>query len=195
MSPGQAVERIEHVPPHRFHGPRGTYRIRTAQASDGEAMKRMLEESEPEDIRLRFFRCVRYFPKNLIEPMLLADEQRHFAFVALPEKEPAHIVGSGMLVVEPDGKAAEFALLVARSVTGQGVGTHLLHCLVQEARAHGIPTVYGLIMAENANMIELARHYGFRIQRDTHQAGCVRAEIEVARAPLTLDELSFLPGF
>ena len=190
----QALERIEHVPAHRYNGPRGSYRIRTAEASDAASLKHMLEESEPEDIRMRFFRCVRYFPDALVEPMLQADESRHFAFVAIPEKSHDEIVGSGMLVVEPDGGAAEFALMVARAHAGQGVGTHLLHCLVQEARAHGVPRVYGVIMAENANMIELARHYGFRIGRDANQAGCVRAEIEVARAPQSLDELSFLPG-
>lgn len=189
------LERIEHVPPHRYHGPRGTYRIRTAQPGDRDALKAMLESSKPEDIRLRFFRSVRYFPEKLVDPMLEADESRHFAFVATPEKSHGEIVGSAMLVVEPDGEAAEFALMVARSAAGQGVGTHLLHCLVQEARAHGIPKVYGVIMAENANMIELARHYGFRVHRDANQADCVRAEIDVASAPRTLDELSYLPGY
>lgn len=194
MTPAGTLAPIEHVPAHRYHAPLGTYHIRTAQPGDNEAMKHMLEEASPEDIRLRFFRSVRYFPDRLVEPMLRADELRHFAFVAMPDKDRGQIVGSGMLVVEPGSAAAEFALMVARAHAGQGVGTHLLHCLVQEARAHGIPKVYGVIMSENANMIELARHYGFRVRRDPGQTDCVRAEIDVARAPRSLDDLSFLPG-
>jgi RimJ/RimL family protein N-acetyltransferase len=170
-----------HVPPHRFDAAHRSYRIRAALPSDEDGLRRMFESAEPEDIRLRFLHHVRRFPHEFIEPLTRADECRHFAFVALRDDAPAEIVGSAMMVADEQGRAAEFAIFVARAHTGQRLGSHLLHCLIREAQGHAIATVYGLIFADNAGMIDLARRYGFVIAPDPEEPGCVRGVLEVAR--------------
>lgn len=166
----------EHVPAHCFETSGGGYAVRIAQPSDEDSLRRMLERAAPEDIRFRFFRHVREFPHALVEPLTRADERRHFAFVAAPASEPAGLVASAMLVADPDGRGGEFGIFVAREHRGRGLGTHLLDCLKREARAHGMACLHGLILADNADMIALARHYGFALAPDANDAQCLRAE-------------------
>lgn len=172
----------DHVPAHRFDTAGGGYAVRIAQPSDEAALRRMLEAAPPEDIRFRFFRHVREFPHALVEPLTRADERRHFAFVAAPSSEPASLVGSAMLVADADGRGAEFGIFVASGHRGRGLGTHLLDCLKREAQAHGIARIHGLILADNADMIGLARHYGFALAPDAAEPHCLRAEAPVAGA-------------
>jgi acetyltransferase len=176
---GTPVPAITHVPPHAFEGPRGRYRIRAAGPADEDGLRRMLEATAPDDIRLRFFRYVRCFPHELVEPLTRMDDRRHFAFVAEMDGPGRPIVGSAMLVVEPDGRAAEFGIIVARSEANQRLGSHLLDCLIREGRGHGLGTIYGLILADNAGMIDLARRLGFGIACDLQEPGCIRATLRL----------------
>ena len=173
----------EHVPDHVFEGARGRYRVRAARPTDEAGLQRMLEESAPDDIRLRFFRHVRRFPHEFVEPLTRMDEGRNFAFVALSDGPDPHIVGSAMLVADAAMRSAEFGIMVARADAGQRLGSHLLNCLIDEAHGHGIDTLFGLILAENRNMIDLARRLGFAIGPDPEEPGCVRAELRVTGAP------------
>lgn len=180
MSAGIAA--AVHVPEHRFDTGNGAYRVRIARASDEPALRRMLEEASPEDIRFRFFRHVRTFPHAMVEPLTRADEERHFAIVAQPAGDPSRIVASAMLVADADRAGGEFGIFVARAHRGHGLGTHLLDCLKREARAHGLPCIHGLILADNADMIALANYYGFTIAPDRDEPECLRAECPVAPA-------------
>jgi acetyltransferase len=177
-----SAARADHVPAHRFETAAGGYAVRIAQPTDEAALRRMLEAAEPEDIRFRFFRHVREFPHALVEPLTRADERRHFAFVAAPAREPAELVASAMLVADADGRGGEFGIFVARGHRGCGLGTHLLDCLKREAQAHGIACIHGLILADNADMIALARHYGFTLAPDANEPQCLRAQAPVAGA-------------
>jgi len=177
-TPVSAACPIVHVPPHVFDAPRGRYRIRAASASDEAGLRHMLEEAAPDDIRLRFFMYVRRFPHEFVEPMTRSDECCNFAFVATRDTPAAPVVGSAMMVKGAGGRAAEFGIFVARAEAGQRLGTHLLDCLIREARGHGIATIHGLILSENRNMLDLARRLGFVISA-SDEPGCVRAELHV----------------
>lgn len=180
-TPASAACPIVHVPPHAFDAPRGRYRVRAAQPSDETGLRRMLEEAAPDDVRLRFFMYVRRFPHEFIAPMARSDDCRNFAFVAFRDTANAPVVGSAMMAADADGRAAEFGIFVARAEAGQRLGTHLLDCLIREARGHGIAAIHGLILAENRNMRDLARRLGFIIST-SDEPGCVRAELHVEPA-------------
>jgi len=173
---------ILHVPPHVFEGARARYRVRPAQAADEPGLRRMREQAAPDDIRLRFFMYVRRFPHEFIAPLTRCDECCNFAFVATPDRAGAPIVGSAMMVADTGRRAAEFGIFVARSDAGQRLGTHLLECLIREARGHGFAAIYGLILRDNGGMIDLARRLGFVIG-DADEPGCVRAELQLAPEP------------
>lgn len=178
-----ALQPLEHVPRHVFETARGNYVVRMARLSDEAKLRGMLERAPPEDVRLRFFRHIRSFPPALIQPLLRSDDHRYFAFVAHPVEARRTLVASAMLVADPDGQGAEFGILVDRAHRGLHLGNHLLDCLFREAHAHGIPRIHGLIMADNAAMIELARFHGFTVVPDCNEPNCVRAESPVKPVP------------
>lgn len=175
---------VEHVPAHRFDTTGGGYAVRSARPDDEAALRRMLEQAAPEDIRFRFFRHVREFPRAMVEPLTRADERRYFAFVAAPVREPERLIASAMLVADMDGRGGEFGIFVADGHRGRGLGTHLLDCLKREAQAHGIACIHGQILADNADMISLARHYGFALAPDADDPQCLRAQAPVASSPV-----------
>lgn len=182
-APAGPLARIDHVPGHVFTGPRAHYWVRAACAGDEPGLQRMLEQAPPDDIRLRFFRPVRLFSHAFVEPLTRMDDRRHFAFVARKGGPGGDVVGSAMLVADADRRSAEFGIFVARSETNQRLGTHLLDCLLREARGHGIGEVYGLILADNAGMIDLARRLGFSVTSDLQEPGCVRAVLRLPQGP------------
>lgn len=169
--------------PHLYAGARSRVRVRPARPEDAAALGRMLAAEAPDDIRLRFFRHVRTFPASFVEPLLRVDGRRHFALVAEKAGRGPRLVGSAMLVADAAGREAEFGILVARAEAGQGLGSHLLDCLVQEARSHGIGSIFGVILDENHDMIDLARRRGFTITPEAGEPGCVRATLRLRAAP------------
>ena len=174
---------IVHVAPHVFSGARSSYHVRPARPDDEPGLRTMLQDAAPDDIRLRFFRHIRLFPHEFIEPLTRMDDACNFAFVATrigPAGATEPVVASAMMVSDANNETAEFGIFVARPDAGQRLGSHLLDCLIREARGHGIGTLYGLILAENAGMVDLARRLGFRIASDPHEPGCVRAELPLA---------------
>jgi acetyltransferase len=174
---------VLHVPPHEFEAPRGRYLVRAARAGDEPGLRRMLEESAPDDVRLRFFRHVRLFPHAFIEPLTRMDDSRNFAFVAVKQTFEAPVVGSAMMALDRAGTTAEFGIFVDRAEAGQRLGSHLLDCLIREARGHGVQTLFGVILSENATMIDLARRLGFSIDTDLEEHGCMRATLRLDAPP------------
>ncbi len=89
------------------------------------------------------------------------DYNREIALVA--ETAQQEIVAVGRLTRTQDGKAAEFALLVADAWQSRGIGTELLRNLTAIARKEGIGHVYGHILAENRAMVRVCEALGFRL--------------------------------
>ncbi len=58
---------------------------------------------------------------------------------------------------------AEVGIYVAASARGRGVGRALLEALIQSAEAHGIWTLQGATIAENAASLALQARCGFRV--------------------------------
>jgi acetyltransferase len=88
------------------------------------------------------------------------DYDRELALVAL-DPEESNFVAVGRYAPNPDGKTAEFALTVADAWQGKGLGRALLERLCEAARAAGYEALYGHILADNRDMLDLAARLGF----------------------------------
>jgi acetyltransferase len=75
------------------------------------------------------------------------------------------LLGVARYVRDQDNQAAEFALVVADSWQGRGIGTRLMAKLIDAARRRGVKRLYGDILATNRPMLELARKLGFELGR------------------------------
>ena len=167
---------VELAPGERF-------KIRPVRPDDEEGVTQLLNRLSLDEVRLRFFCCRRHFPHEFVERLTSLDNVNQLGLVAIPAKASSdEIVANAMLIPTPDGKSAEFAVLVHHDYTQHGLGRHLLDCLIEHARLRGVRQVFGLVLAENEKMLQLAREMGFRAQLDLDEPDCMRVELELTPA-------------
>ncbi|WP_457423564.1 bifunctional acetate--CoA ligase family protein/GNAT family N-acetyltransferase [Roseateles sp. P5_E7] len=119
----------------------------------------------PEDIRLRFFSLRRELPRSELARLVQIDYDREMAFVVL-ETQPdgtQRTLGVVRAMADPDNVEAEFAIILAAEVQGQGLGQRLLDKMVAYLRGHGTQRLVALVLRENAGMRELAKQGGFTL--------------------------------
>ncbi len=153
------------------------YRIRAIHPTDEPALIRMLSQAGPEDIRLRFFRYIRQFTHAMAARMTQIDYDREMSLVAVPEQGEEEVLGMSTLVFDPDGREAEYAVLIRREYAGQRLGLQLMQDILDYAAARGTASVYGDVLMENAGMLGLAQRLGFRRTAHPDDPGCVRVLI------------------
>lgn len=151
--------------------------LRPVRPEDEPSVIELLQSLDPETVRLRFFAHIRHFSHAMAARMTQIDYDRELALVAHAIDAPEALRAIGTLIADPDGAAAEFALLVRQDCGRMGLGRALLGALVEHARRRGIGRVWGVVLAENTAMLELARALGFRRLLDPDDATCRRVEL------------------
>jgi acetyltransferase len=102
-----------------------------------------------------------------IRQLTRIDYDREMAFVAVAGRGvQARLLGVARYVRDAERAGAEFALVVADAWQRKGIGTLLLHALLQHARAAGIGRLHGITLASNQGMQDLARKLGFVQTKD-----------------------------
>jgi acetyltransferase len=140
--------------------------IRPIRPEDAEAHGAFFRRLTPEDIRWRFFSQLRELPPQQIARMTQLDYDREMAFVAARgEPGQEELLGVSRLIREHDGTTGEFAVIVDRQMKGQGLGRHLMERLFDWAKANGIATIAGQVLADNAPMLGFIRGLGFEAHR------------------------------
>ena len=92
------------------------------------------------------------------------DYDREMAFIATTcvQGERSETLGVVRAVADPDGRVAEFAIIVRSDWHGRGLGARLMDKLVRYCRAQGMEHIVGHILRENQRMLRLAKHFGFK---------------------------------
>ena len=115
-------------------------------------------------LRMRFFGLVRVLTRDSLIRLCHLDYDRELALVAVDQSGTSpKIVGVSRYYLQPDSGEAEFALIVGETWQKRGLGTHLMQRLIAVAREAGIKRLVGLILPENAEMLQLVRRLGFHI--------------------------------
>jgi len=90
------------------------------------------------------------------------DYEREMAIVTeIREGNTRKIVGIGRLIVEPDFKSGQFAVLVHDSFQGKGLGFALIDMMIGIAQEKGLDEIYGIVLSENERMLKICRKLGF----------------------------------
>ncbi|WP_102959422.1 bifunctional acetate--CoA ligase family protein/GNAT family N-acetyltransferase [Mangrovicella endophytica] len=164
----------------------GTIRLRNGDAiwlrpirpEDEASLIEMLEQSEPEDLRLRFFAAMKRIGHAFAARLTQIDYSREMAFVARAADGPQHpILGVARLIVDPDGELAEFGIMVRSDQKGRGLGYCLMQRILTYARERGIRRVYGEVLAENTTMLAMSEELGFVRSSVPGDPGLRRVEI------------------
>ncbi len=127
-----------------------------------EFVKGLSEEAS----RFRFFQVIRDLSHEALVRFCNIDYDREMAFIAETRELTRRMeIGVGRLVMEPNKRRGEFAVVVADKYQGKGLGTKLIDMLISVAEEKGLESMYGIVLPENSNMIHLCEKLGFTVER------------------------------
>ena len=89
------------------------------------------------------------------------DYDREIAIVAELLNGDRKIAGAVRLIVEPDRKSGEFAVVVGDPWQGLGLGSQLLDHIAGIAKDMHLDKIYGYVLASNYKMINMCSKKGF----------------------------------
>lgn len=136
--------------------------LRPIRPDDGGRLRRLHARLSPESRYLRFMSPMPELPDRLVDYLVHVDYLDRYALAAELDGE---IVGvSRYDRIAPD--RAEVAVVVEDGMQRRGIGTQLLTRLAGIARRRGIVAFEGDVLAENRQMLELARQLGAGVSID-----------------------------
>jgi acetyltransferase len=155
--------------------------IRPIRPDDEWRYEAFFKQVTPHDMRMRFFMAAKTLNHATIARLTQIDYSREMAFVAI-DKATGSLLGVARMMAGPDYQKAEFAVLVASDLKGQGLGSRLMQQLIAYARAEGFSELSGSVLAENQTMLDFCQRLGFSIAEDLEDPGVRIAVLNLARA-------------
>jgi len=136
--------------------------IRALRREDEADMLAAIGNTSAQSLQRRFFVMKRHFSDKERAFFMDVDFKNHVALVALGEQEGRKIiVGGGRYVVFEPGRA-ELAFVVIDAWQGRGIGSILMRCLIEIARAARLQELTAEVLPENAAMRGIFGKFGFR---------------------------------
>jgi acetyltransferase len=137
--------------------------LRPIKPEDEPLEHEMLSTLSQETLRTRFFHIVRDISHEMLIRFCNIDYDREMAIVAeVKEGSQRRIIGIGRLIIEPDFRSGEYAVLVHDDYQGRGLGYKLVDLIIGIAQDKGLEEIYGSVLTENNNMLKMARKLGFQ---------------------------------
>jgi len=141
--------------------------IRAIRTSDEAELLQAFDRLSPEARYMRFMRVVKAPNLERLRRTLAGFPQTGDAVVAtIPAADGIDIVGSATFIILEGQRDCEFAINVASSFGGVGLGRILMQSLIGAARARGLERMEGFVLAVTQPMLALASRLGFSIDRD-----------------------------
>ena len=137
------------------------------------------QRTTPEDKRMRFFAVFKTLSVDLCARLTQIDYDREMAFIAFDPDEPEALIAVARLMADPDVQTAEYAIIVRTDWKRRGLGYALMNRLLNYAADRGITTIFGEVMRENENMLNMARDLGFSSRPDPDDAGIIEVRRQV----------------
>ncbi len=163
-----------------------TVLLRPIDPRDAEPLRAAFATLSPEEVRFRFLHPIKEMTAAMARELTVLDGRLQFALaVSEPEPPGEGLVGAVVrAAIRPTERSAEFAIIVARPLAGQGLGTHLMRRIIAWCRKQGVRLLYGDTLADNVGMLRLADRLGFRRVHMPGEHGIVRVELDLgARRP------------
>ena len=104
--------------------------------------------------------------KEYIERLTTVDFSRDMALAAALMLDGREVlIGVARYVLEPGGRACEFALVIADVWQGRGIGTRMMEKLIGVARSRRLERIYGDVLSTNHTMLGFCGQLGFKLSR------------------------------
>jgi acetyltransferase len=141
--------------------------IRPIRPEDEPIELELIRGLSTETSRFRFFQIIKDLPHEALVRFCNIDYDREMAFIAETREGDRRIeVGVSRLILEPNKRRGEFAVVVGDKYQAKGLGVKLVDMLIEFAKEKGVESIYGIIMGENLKMVRLAEKLGFTTRRE-----------------------------
>jgi RimJ/RimL family protein N-acetyltransferase len=138
--------------------------LRPIRKDDTEQWLAFLSRLSPHSKYLRFFNVPKQMEMEDAIRFCTVDYTNTFALVAeLIKEQRKEIVAIGRYYRLPNKPSAEVAFAIEDAYQGKGIGTTLIERLASIARDNGITTFEADVLAENEDMMNVFRDYGFHV--------------------------------
>jgi len=116
--------------------------------------------------------------REYVEKLTTVDFSRDMALAAAVMLEDREVlIGVARYVLEPAGRACEFALVIADAWQGRGIGRRMMEKLIAVARGRGLEQIYGDVLSTNYKMLDFCNHLGFALGRHHDDLTVTRATL------------------
>ncbi|MBL8711118.1 MAG: bifunctional acetate--CoA ligase family protein/GNAT family N-acetyltransferase [Rhodospirillaceae bacterium] len=153
--------------------------LRPIMPEDEPQVQALIRRLSPEAIRFRFFSSMRELSHRDAARFTQIDYDREMALILTEPGNAgeARIFGVVRLMADPDNETAEYSIVIEDALTGRGMGTALMHRILDYAKARGIGEVFGHVMKENANMLAICQALGFSVAQQPDDFDCYRVSL------------------
>jgi len=152
--------------------------FRPVRPEDEPLEHEMLTSLSEKTLKERFFQVIKQITHEMHVRLCNIDYEREMAIVAeIREGERRRLIGMGRLIIEPDLKKAEFAVVVHDDFQGLGLGYKLVDTVIGIGHEKGVEEIYGFVLSENVKMLRMCNKLGCTIQP---------MEDEITKVTLTL---------
>ena len=138
--------------------------IRPIQPEDRQIEKDFVHNLSDESRYFRFFNAIRDLSETALTRFTQLDFDKEMALIAvICENRRETEIGVARYSINPDGRSCEFAIAIADAWQRKGIGSKLMHSLMDAARSRGLETMEGWVLSGNSRMLALMHDLGFAI--------------------------------
>ena len=151
--------------------------LRTLRPEDHDIEHAFVSGLSPETRHNRLLGGAVRVTREYIDRLLTVDLARDMALAASVMLEGHEtLIGVARYVRDADGRACEFALVIADAWQGRGIGRRMMDKLIEVARGRGLERIYGDVLSTNRSMLEFGRRLGFALVRHPDDITLTRME-------------------
>ncbi|MDP3742852.1 MAG: bifunctional acetate--CoA ligase family protein/GNAT family N-acetyltransferase [Methylotenera sp.] len=146
--------------------------IRPIRPEDAVLTQEFVHNLSEESRYARFMNSVQELSESMLVRFTQIDYSREMALLAVTDIKGKEVeLGVARFAINPDAESCEFALVVADSMHGKGLGNKLMIALMDAARSKGLKSMEGEVLKDNASMLKLMTRLGFSIETSTEDDG------------------------
>lgn len=148
--------------------------LRPIRPEDADPLQEFIRGLSERSRYMRFVSMMRELTPRMVSRYTQVDYHRELALVAATQvPNPANrghprevLVGFAHYLRNPDGRGAEYALVIGDDWQRRGLGRQLMTALIDAAREQGLEYIDGLILSTNRPMLTLMTSLGFTNDAD-----------------------------
>ena len=164
--------------------------VRPIRPEDRQIEREFVQRLSSESKYFRFMSGLRELSEAMLNRFTQIDYDREMALIAVVcENEIETEIGVARYVMNADNISCEFAVAVADAWQNRGVGTALILGLAAAARARGLRSMEGIVVARNSQMLGLMNALGFSIRAEPGDAS-IRHVTKQLETPSTASVLA-----